>query len=147
MLFAFMTATAIISMIVSNTATTLIMMPIAVAVLAAAKIEPGVTDGFPGALAMGIAFAASIGGLGTLVGSPTNAIAAGIIQRTTGLTIDFLTWATYGLPLVALVDPAVLADPDAGAAGRSRPISIPKQRSRASAARAPGASPKNASSR
>ena len=105
MLFAFMAATATISMIVSNTATTLIMMPIAVAVLKAAKTDPGQTDGLPGALAMGIAFAASIGGLGTLVGSPTNAIAAGIIDRTTGLTIDFLTWAIYGIPLVLVAIP------------------------------------------
>ena len=105
MLFAFMAATACISLIVSNTATSLIMMPIAVAVLKAAKTEPGQTDGFPGALAMGIAFAASIGGLGTLVGSPTNAIAAGIIDRTTGLKIDFLTWALYGLPLVLVAIP------------------------------------------
>jgi sodium-dependent dicarboxylate transporter 2/3/5 len=105
MLFAFMTATAILSLIVSNTATTLIMIPIAVAVLGAARIEPGHTAGFAGALAMGIAFAASIGGLGTLVGSPTNAIAAGIIERSTGLRIDFLTWAIYGLPLVALAIP------------------------------------------
>src|SRR3712207_916531 len=65
MLFAFMAATAILSLIVSNTATTLIMMPIAVAVLVAAQIKPGHTEGFAGALAMGIAFAASIGGLGT----------------------------------------------------------------------------------
>jgi sodium-dependent dicarboxylate transporter 2/3/5 len=105
MLFAFMIATAIISMIVSNTATTLIMIPIAVAVLKAAKVEPGHTDGFAGALTMGIAFAASIGGLGTLVGSPTNAIAAGIIAKTTGLTINFLTWAIYGVPLVLVAIP------------------------------------------
>jgi sodium-dependent dicarboxylate transporter 2/3/5 len=105
MLFAFMTATAIISMIVSNTATTLIMMPIALAVLHAARIEPGETGGFAGALAMGIAFAASIGGLATLVGSPTNAIAAGIIERTTGLRIDFLTWASFGVPLVLVAIP------------------------------------------
>ncbi|HET7709480.1 MAG TPA: DASS family sodium-coupled anion symporter [Sphingomicrobium sp.] len=105
MLFAFMAATATISLIVSNTATTLIMMPIAVAVLKAARVEPGNTNGFAGALAMGIAFAASIGGLGTLVGSPTNAIAAGIIERTTGLRIDFLTWAIYGLPLVLIAIP------------------------------------------
>ena len=105
MLFAFMAATAILSLIVSNTATTLIMMPIAVAVLSAARVEAGHTDGFSGALAMGIAFAASIGGLGTLVGSPTNAIAAGIIQRSTGLTIDFVTWASYGIPLVLLSIP------------------------------------------
>ena len=105
MLLAFMTATALISMIVSNTATTLIMMPIAIAVLNAARIAPGHTDGFAGALAMGIAFAASIGGLATLVGSPTNAIAAGIIERSTGLRIDFLTWAAYGIPLVLAAIP------------------------------------------
>lgn len=105
MLLAFMCATAIISMIVSNTATTLIMMPIALAVLRAARIEPGHTEGFAGALAMGVAFAASVGGLATLVGSPTNAIAAGIIERSTGLRIDFLTWASFGLPLVLLSIP------------------------------------------
>lgn len=105
LLFAFMAATAILSLIVSNTATSLIMMPIAVAVLRAARIEEGDTDGFPGALVMGIAFAASIGGLGTLVGSPTNAIAAGIIERSTGLTIDFVTWALYGLPVVLVSIP------------------------------------------
>lgn len=105
LLFAFMAATAILSLIVSNTATTLIMMPIAVAVLRAASIEEGDTDGFPGALVMGIAFAASIGGLGTLVGSPTNAIAAGIMERSTGLHINFLTWALYGMPVVLVSIP------------------------------------------
>jgi solute carrier family 13 (sodium-dependent dicarboxylate transporter), member 2/3/5 len=105
MLFAFMMATAIISLIVSNTATTLIMIPIAVAVLKAAQVPDGHTEGFAGALAMGIAFAASIGGLGTLVGSPTNAIAAGIIERSTGLHISFLMWAIYGMPLVLVSIP------------------------------------------
>lgn len=105
LLFAFMAATALLSMIVSNTATTLIMIPIAVAVIAAGGIKAGETNGFAGALAMGIAFAASIGGLGTLVGSPTNAIAAGIIARLTPLRIDFLTWAIYGIPLVLVSIP------------------------------------------
>jgi solute carrier family 13 (sodium-dependent dicarboxylate transporter), member 2/3/5 len=105
MLLAFMSATALISMIVSNTATTLIMMPIALAVLHAARIAPGHTDGFAGALAMGIAFSASVGGLGTLVGSPTNAIAAGIIEKSLSLRIDFLSWASFGLPLVLLSIP------------------------------------------
>ncbi len=102
MLMSFMAATAILSFIVSNTATTLIMVPIAVAVLRAAGVEDKQTAGFAGALMMGIAFAASIGGLGTLVGSPTNAIAAALIEKTTGRHISFLDWATYGLPLVAL---------------------------------------------
>jgi sodium-dependent dicarboxylate transporter 2/3/5 len=92
-------------MIVSNTATALIMMPIALAVLHAARIPAGHTGGFAGALAMGIAFAASIGGLATLVGSPTNAIAAGIIERSVGLRIDFLTWASFGIPLVLVAIP------------------------------------------
>src|SRR5688500_5376537 len=105
MLFAFMAATALLSTIVSNTATTLIMMPIGLAVLRAARVEPGRTDGFAGALAMGIAFAATIGGFGTLVGSPTNAIAAGIIEKATGYRIDFLTWAIYGIPLVLICVP------------------------------------------
>jgi sodium-dependent dicarboxylate transporter 2/3/5 len=105
LLFAFMAATAILSLIVSNTATTLIMMPIAVAVLRAGQIKEGDTDGFPGALVMGIAFAASIGGLGTLVGSPTNAIAAGLIERSAGLHISFLTWALYGMPVVLVSIP------------------------------------------
>ena len=105
LLLAFMTATAIISMIVSNTATTLIMVPIGMAVLQAAGTKEGETDGFPGALIMGIAFAATFGGYGTLVGSPTNAIAAGIIERSTGLTIDFLTWSLYGLPVVLVSVP------------------------------------------
>jgi sodium-dependent dicarboxylate transporter 2/3/5 len=105
MLLAFMIATAALSFIVSNTATTLIMIPIAVAVLKAAQVPDGETAGFAGALAMGIAFAASIGGLGTLVGSPTNAIAAGIVERSTGLKIDFLTWALYGMPLVLVSVP------------------------------------------
>jgi sodium-dependent dicarboxylate transporter 2/3/5 len=105
MLFAFMAATAILSTIVSNTATTLIMMPIALAVLGAARVAPGHSEGFAGALAMGIAFAATIGGFGTLVGSPTNAIAAGIVERATGFRIDFLTWALYGIPLVIVSVP------------------------------------------
>ncbi len=105
MLLAFMMATAILSMIVSNTATTLIMIPIALAVLRAAGVLEKHTDGFAGALVMGIAFAASIGGIGTLVGSPTNAIAAGIIDRITGVEVTFLTWAIYGLPLVVLSIP------------------------------------------
>jgi solute carrier family 13 (sodium-dependent dicarboxylate transporter), member 2/3/5 len=102
LLLAFMMATALISMIVSNTATALIMMPIALAVLRANHTKGGETDGLAGALPMGIAFAASIGGLGTLVGSPTNAIAAGLIAKSVGYQINFVTWALYGMPVVLL---------------------------------------------
>lgn len=108
LLLAFMTATAILSMIVSNTSTTLIMIPIAVAVLAAANVAEGETEGFAGALVMGVAFAASIGGLGTLVGSPTNAIAAGLMERTLDIPVSFLLWASFGLPVVLVGIPLCL---------------------------------------
>src|SRR5690606_25306002 len=85
--------------------TTLIMMPMALAVLKAAGTPDKATDGFPGALAMGIAFAATIGGFGTIVGSPTNAIAVGIVDRLAGVQIDFLTWAMFGIPVVLISVP------------------------------------------
>ena len=108
LLFAFMTATALLSMFISNTSTALIMVPIALAVLAAGDVADGETGGFPGAVMMGIAFAASIGGLGTLVGSPTNAIAAALIEKQLGLTIGFLDWMKFGVPVVALAIPIAM---------------------------------------
>ena len=102
LMIAFMGSTALLSMIMSNTSIALIMVPIAVAVLAAGGIKEGETDGLPGALIMGVAFAASIGGLGTLVGSPTNAIAAGLVNKQLGIEITFVTWMQYGLPIVLI---------------------------------------------
>ena len=102
LLIAFMGATALLSMIMSNTSIALIMVPIALAVLAAGGVQEGETGGISGALIMGVAFAASIGGLGTLVGSPTNAIAAGLVEKQLGMQIDFLTWMKFGMPVVLL---------------------------------------------
>lgn len=108
LLFAFMAATALLSMFISNTSTTLIMIPIALAVVRAGGVREGEAEGFAGAVMMGIAFAASIGGLGTLVGSPTNAIAAGLIEKALGLRISFLDWMIYGVPVVLLATPAAM---------------------------------------
>ena len=108
LLFAFMAATALLSMFISNTSTTLIMIPIALAVVRAGGVRDGETDGFAGAVMMGIAFAASLGGLGTLVGSPTNAIAAGLIEKALDLRISFLDWAIYGVPVVLLSVPVAM---------------------------------------
>jgi sodium-dependent dicarboxylate transporter 2/3/5 len=113
LLLAFMIAAALLSMMISNTSTALIMMPMALAVLeggapagAAAKADsPPRQDAIYGALPMGIAFAASIGGLGTIVGSPTNAIAVGLLDKIAGVRISFLEWSLYGLPLVVLSIP------------------------------------------
>ncbi len=104
LVLAFMVATAFISMWVSNTATTLIMMPIAVSVLASILPEESRRSmserNFAIVMVLGVAYAASIGGLGTLIGSPTNAIAAGVIERTLGVHIGFLQWLAVGIPLV-----------------------------------------------
>ncbi len=102
LLLAFMVAAAILSMLISNTSTALIMMPMAMAVLAGAGLKDGEWDGLAGALPIGIAFAASIGGLGTLVGSPTNAIAVGLLDTMIGAQISFAQWMLYGLPIVVL---------------------------------------------
>ncbi len=102
LLLAFMLAAGLLSMLISNTSTALIMMPMALAVLEGGRAEPGEMHGLSGALPMGIAFAASIGGLGTIVGSPTNAIAVGLIDGALGYRIGFAEWMAYGVPLVLI---------------------------------------------
>ena len=104
-LLAFMVAAAVLSMLISNTSTALIMMPVALAVLAGGGVPEEEKEGLSGALPMGIAFAASIGGLGTLVGSPTNAIAVGLIDEALGVRVSFAQWSAFGLPLVAVSIP------------------------------------------
>jgi sodium-dependent dicarboxylate transporter 2/3/5 len=102
LLLGVMSATAILSMFISNTSTALIMMPMALAMLASGGVKRGDTAGIAGALPMGIAFAASIGGLGTMVGSPTNAIAAGLLNKSLGIKLSFAEWSLYALPVVLL---------------------------------------------
>lgn len=108
LLLAFMIAAALLSMLISNTSTALIMMPMALAVLeggaapSSSSKAVGRQEGLSGALPMGIAFAASIGGLGTIVGSPTNAIAVGLIDTMAGFRISFAQWSLFALPIVAL---------------------------------------------
>ncbi|UAB77743.1 SLC13/DASS family transporter [Erythrobacter sp. SCSIO 43205] len=107
LLLAFMISAAILSGLISNTSTTLIMMPMALAVLAGgasmqAPDGPTETSGIYGALPMGIAFAATIGGLGTIVGSPTNGIAVQLLDDMIGLRISFADWMVLGMPVVLI---------------------------------------------
>ncbi len=126
----FMVATALLSMWISNTATTLMMAPIALSVAFAA----GGGMKTAGALLLGIAYAASIGGLATPVGSPTNLIAIGWLRENAGIELGFLDWMRFGLPAVALLLPVAWfvitrsIRTDDGAAGAAREVILEARR-------------------
>jgi len=102
----FMCATAFLSMWISNTATTMMMLPIAMAVLAHVAGEKSPPALAP-ALMLGVAYSASIGGLGTLIGTPPNVIFAGAVERLFPDLggIGFLEWMTVAVPLVLVFIP------------------------------------------
>lgn len=102
----FMLASALLSMWISNTATTLMMIPIALKVAEEVEREGKTSKYFAAALALGVAYAASIGGMATPVGTPTNLIGIGYLQNEFDRTIDFASWMGLGLPAVILIIPA-----------------------------------------
>ncbi|HEX9802472.1 MAG TPA: SLC13 family permease [Gammaproteobacteria bacterium] len=99
----FMLATAFLSMWISNTATAMMMLPIGLAVIASRHENGDEGNGFGVSLMLGIAYAASIGGVATLIGTPPNAILAGVLEETTGRTIGFAEWMGFALPLALLM--------------------------------------------
>ena len=101
-----MVVTAFLSMWVSNTATAMMMLPIALSIIAATTKENETRrSGFATALLLAIAYAASIGGMGTLVGTPPNALLAAYMEDAHGVRIGFAQWAAVGFPLVVLLLP------------------------------------------
>ena len=103
----FMTVSAFLSMWVSNTATTLMMLPIAVSVVATVKSgqigNAQVESILPKALMLSLAYGASAGGMATLVGTPPNAFFAGFVKETYGIEVGFLDWMAVGLPISILM--------------------------------------------
>ncbi len=109
LVFGFMVATAFLSMWISNTATSMMMLPIGLAVVREARTllaEQGSAIGasvgdfrFAVALMLGIAYAASIGGVATIIGTPPNAVLVGMIDRLYGQQITFASWMLFGVPL------------------------------------------------
>ncbi len=97
LVFAFMLTSALLSMWISNTATTLIMLPIALAILA--KVE---NRALSCALILGIAYSASLGGVATPIGTPPNVIFMGIYQESIGKEMGFLSWMKIGVPVVVV---------------------------------------------
>ncbi len=102
LVFGFMIATALLSMWISNTATTLMMVPIALSAAAALQDKDG---RFVIALLLGVCYAASIGGVATPIGTPTNLIAMDWLQRETGTSISFPQWMAFGVPAAILLIP------------------------------------------
>lgn len=92
-----------LSMWVSNTATVVMLLPIAMSIYALAS-GPGMRN-FGVALALGVAYAASVGGMGTLIGTPPNALLAGFLRETYGIEVSFAEWMLVGVPLVAVALP------------------------------------------
>jgi sodium-dependent dicarboxylate transporter 2/3/5 len=104
----FMVSTAFLSMWVSNTATSLMMLPIALSIIElvpeAGSKESDVYDrkNFSIAILLTIAYSASIGGMATLIGTPTNALLAGFLDETYGYRISFVQWMIVGVPLMVV---------------------------------------------
>lgn len=102
LVFGFMAASAVLSMWISNTATVLMMLPVALAV-----IEKSSDKSLTVPLLLGIAYAASVGGIGTPIGTPPNLVFSEIYFQNTGVEISFLTWMSWGIPVVVIFIPII----------------------------------------
>ena len=107
-----MVSCAFLSMWVSNTATALMMLPIGLSLIELVPAAPGDLDPvgavgtdrrrFGTVLMLGIAYGCSIGGMGTLIGTPPNAFLAGFMLESYGVAIGFAEWMLLGVPLVVV---------------------------------------------
>ncbi|MFT5245072.1 MAG: sodium-dependent dicarboxylate transporter 2/3/5 [Psychroserpens sp.] len=106
-ILGFMLATAFLSMWISNTAATVIILPIAMAIVYQLNDNPDTEKDenkiFGKALMLAIAYSASIGGISTLIGTPTNLVLAGVVQTTFGKEITFSEWFVLGFPISVLL--------------------------------------------
>ncbi len=102
---SFMLIAAFTSMWVTNTATTIMLLPVALSVLGLVQEQSGAVSRFGICLLLGIAYAASIGGIGTIVGTAPNLFLVSFIEQQMGVTISFARWMLIGVPLVAVFVP------------------------------------------
>lgn len=103
LVMGFMAAAAILSMWISNTATTLMLLPVALAVLDATEQK----DVLAVPLLLGIAYAASVGGIGTPIGTPPNLVFMQIYEQSTGNSVSFTQWMSWGVPVVVILVPII----------------------------------------
>ena len=102
LVFGFMAASALLSMWISNTATVLMLLPIALAV-----IHQSDNENLTVPLLLGICYAASIGGMGTPIGTPPNAAYVSISKEYFGHEVGFVEWMKMSIPLVLILLPLV----------------------------------------
>ena len=100
LVLAFMAVTALLSMWISNTATVLMLLPIVIVILEKVK-NPKLMP----PLLLGLAYSASIGGMGTPIGTPPNLVMMDIYQQNNSAGIDFITWMLWCIPLVIILTP------------------------------------------
>ncbi|MEO0895690.1 MAG: DASS family sodium-coupled anion symporter [Bacteroidota bacterium] len=102
-ILGFMVATAFLSMWISNTATSVMMLPIGMAIVAQLRDNPETIEDenqtFGKALMLAIAYSASIGGMATLIGTPPNLVLAGVVKDLYDIEITFSSWIMFGLPI------------------------------------------------
>ncbi len=98
---AFMIVTASLSAWMTNTATTLLMLPLAVAVIEHVK-DPQEKSRFGVCLMLCIAYSASLGGLATLIGTPPNALFSSLAEPLSGIQVSFAEWMIIGVPVSAI---------------------------------------------
>ncbi|UCE11149.1 MAG: DASS family sodium-coupled anion symporter [Candidatus Thorarchaeota archaeon] len=106
LLLTVMGVTAFLSMWISNTASAAIMIPIALAVISRIR-NSGVRDQYAKALVLGVAYSATVGGVGSLVGSPPNPLAASYINSFLGIQFSFISWLPFGFPVLLIMLPVV----------------------------------------
>ena len=106
-ILGFMVATAFLSMWISNTATSVMMLPIGIAIIKQLKDNPETDKDenliFGKALMLAIAYSASIGGIATLIGTPPNLVLAGVVSETYGYEITFSQWFIFGFPISVIL--------------------------------------------
>ena len=106
-ILGFMVATAFLSMWISNTATSVMMLPIGMAVIAQLRDNPDTVEDenqiFGKALMLAIAYSASIGGVATLIGTPPNLVLAGVVKEFYDIEISFAQWMSIGLPISVIL--------------------------------------------
>lgn len=102
----FMAVTAMVSMWISNTASTLMMLPIALSLASEiVKERDAKTNGFILCLVLGVAYGANIGGFGTPIGTPPNLLVVAFMKENYGIDVNFLSWMMFGVPATLVMLP------------------------------------------